>query len=150
MKCSKTQHSVSELQSGKKAKAMSVVDAYSPEEARIVATKMFRRECAGWGDEERALEKVARQCGMTATSFKRLMKGQRKIVDVLLCKRIRLAYLNLCHSLMAQIQNDVEAIEEAYGHDAVADFIDEVEALDARVRIAKAAAKRSYTQHEER
>lgn len=122
---------------------MSVVDAYSPEEAMLVAQKMFRRECAGWGDEDRALKKVARQCGMTAISFKRLMKGKRKGLDVLLCKRIRLGYLKFCHSLMAQIQNDIKAIEEAYGHDAVADFIDEVEGLDARVSAAKAAAQRS-------
>jgi hypothetical protein len=67
-------------------------------------------------------------------------------MDVLLCKRIRLAYLNLCHSLMTQIQNDIQAIEEAYGHDAVADFIDEVEGLDARVNAARSAAQRSLQQ----
>jgi hypothetical protein len=143
MKCSETQHFVTKFKTGNEAKAMSLVDAYSPEEARIVAEKMFKRECSGWGDEERALAKVARQCGMSAISFKRLMKGQRKVVDVLLCKRIRLAYLNLCHSLMAQIQNDIQAIEETFGHDAVADFMDEVEDLDARVNAAKAMAQRS-------
>ena len=129
---------------------MSVVDAYSPEEAMIVATKMFQRECAGWGDEERALNKVARQCGMTATSFKRLMKGKRKGLDVLLCKRIRLGYLKLCQSLMAQLQNDIRAIEEAYGHDAVSDFIDEVEGLDARINVAKATAQRALLSQKER
>ncbi|MDH0869728.1 hypothetical protein [Agrobacterium pusense] len=143
MKCSKTQQSLIELKTGNEAKAMSVVDAYSPEEAVLVAKKMFQRECAGWGDEERALNKVARQCGMTATSFKRLMKGQRKVMDVLLCKRIRLAYLNVCHALIAQVQNDIQAIEEAYGHDAVADIFDEAEALGSRVHAAKAAAIRS-------
>jgi hypothetical protein len=146
MKCAETHQNVVDFKTGKEAKAMSLVDAYSPEEARLVAQKMFKRECAGWGDEERALTKVARQCGMTATSFKRLMKGQRKVMDVLLCKRIRLAYLNLCHSLMTQIQNDIQAIEEAYGHDAVADFIDEVEGLDARVNAARSAAQRSLQQ----
>lgn len=146
MKCAETQQKVSNFKTGNEAKAMSLVDAYSPEEARIVAEKMFRRECDGWGDETRALEKVARQCGMTAVSFKRLIKGKRKGVDLKLSRRIRLAYLNLCHSLMAQLQNDIKAIEEAYGHDAVADFIDEVEDLDARVRVAKAAAKQSYEQ----
>ena len=127
---------------------LSLVDAYSPEEAVLVAQKMFQRECAGWGDEERALTKIARQCGMTAISFKRLMKGKRKGLDVLLCKRIRLAYLTLCHNLMAQLQNDIQAIEEAYGHDAVADFMDEVEGLDAKVSAAKAAAQRSVQNHQ--
>lgn len=147
MKCSETQQTLTEIRRGNEAKAMSVVDAYSPEEAMLVAKKMFQRECAGWGDEERALTKLARQCGMTAISFKRLMKGQRKVVDVLLCKRLRLAYLSLCHNLMTQLQNDIQAIEEAYGHDAVADFMDEVEGLDAKVRAAKAAAKRALLDH---
>lgn len=147
MKCTETQQSVSDFE---KAKAMYLVDAYSPEEATLVARKMFERECAGWGDEERALKKLARHCGMSAVSFKRLMKGQRKVVDVLLCKRVRLAYLDICHTLMAQIQNDIKAIEEAHGHDAVADFIDEVEGLDARVNAAKAAAQRSLSNHKGR
>lgn len=118
-----------------------VIDAFSPEEARLLANKMYRHESAGWGDEERALSKVARQCGMSAISFKRLMKGQRKGVDVGLSKRIRLAYLNLCNSLIAQLQNDVKAIEETHGHDAVADFKDNVDDLAAQVRAAKERAK---------
>lgn len=143
MRRQETEQTRSEFEKGNGAKTMSLVDAYSPEEAMTVAKKMFQRECSGWGDEERALDKVARQCGMTAISFKRLMKGQRKAVDVLLCKRIRLAYLSLCHTLMAQLQNDIRAIEEAHGHDAVADIIDEVEGLGARISVAKATAQRS-------
>jgi hypothetical protein len=144
MERTETHHSVFEFKAGEEAKAMSLVDAYSPEEAMTVARKMYQRECSGWGDEERALKKVARQCGMTASSFKRLMKGQRKAVDVLLCKKIRLAYLSFCHSLMAQLQNDIRAIEEEHGHDAVSDIMDEVEDLDARISAAKAAAQRSF------
>jgi hypothetical protein len=44
---------------------------------------------------------------------------------------------------MAQLQNDIQAIEETFGHDAVADIMDEVEDLGARVNAAKAAAQRS-------
>ena len=123
---------------------MSVVDAYSPEEAVLVAKKMFQRECAGWGDEERALSKLARQFGISPVSVKRLIKGQRKSMDVRLSKRIRLSYLTFCHSMMAQLQNDIKAIEEAFGHDAVADFVDEAEVLQAKVNAAKAAAQRAY------
>lgn len=143
MTCRETQHSVLEFKTGNEAKAMSLVDAYSPEEAILVARKMFQHECKGWGDEERALEKVARACGMSPTSFKRLMKGQRKIMDVLLCKRIRLSYLRLCHNLVAQLQNDIKAMEEEFGHDSVSDLIDQAGDLGARVSAAKAAAKRA-------
>lgn len=144
MACSKTQHLMSDFQQGKEAKAMSVVDAYSPEEAVLVAKKMFQRECSGWGDEDRALGKLARQFGISAVSVKRLIKGQRKVMDVRLCKKIRLSYLTACHSLMAQLQNEIKSIEEAYGHDAVADFMDEAEVLQAKVDAAKAVAQRAY------
>lgn len=119
---------------------MSVVDAYSPEEAMLVAKKMFQRECAGWGDEDRALTKLARQCGMSAISYKRLMKGQRKVVDVVLFKRLRVAYLTLCRNLITQLENDIQAMEGAHGHAAVVDLIEEVEGLGAKVRAAEAHA----------
>jgi len=142
MKCSKTQQPVSDFKNGKEA--MSIVDAYSPEEAMLVANKMFRRECAGWGDEDKALQKLGRMFGMSEVSVKRLLKGQRKTWDVRLCKRIRLSYLTFCRSMLTEIENDMKAIEEAHGHEAVADIMDETEALVAKVEVAKAAAQRAY------
>lgn len=117
---------------------MSVVDAFSPEEATMFARKMFERESTGWGDEERALKKVARRCGMTASSFKRLIKGQRKVIDGRLIGRIRGSYLDFCLSLITQLQDEVKAIEEVHGHAAVADILADVEALEAKARSAKA------------
>jgi hypothetical protein len=73
------------------------------------------------------------------------MKGQRKIIDLSISKRIRSAYVDVCHSLITQLQNDIKAIEEVHGHDAVADFMDEFEGLDAKVRAAKAATSVSRT-----
>lgn len=115
-----------------------VVDAYSPEEAVLIAKKMFERECSGWGDEERAITKLARQCGISAVSFKRLMKGQRKVFDIGLCNRIRFAYMNFCLSLISQLQHEVKAIEEVHGHAAVSDILADVEALEQKARAAKA------------
>ncbi|WP_459459075.1 hypothetical protein [Rhizobium sp. No.120] len=137
MKCSETQHSVFDLNSGNEAKAMSVVDAYSPEEATLLARKMYERECSGWGDEERAITKLARQCGISAVSFKRLMKGQRKIYDIVLCNRVRSVYVNFCLSLIKQLENEVKAVEEVHGHAAVSDILAGVEALEAKARAAK-------------
>ena len=139
MKCSETQHSVFDLNSGNEAKAMSVVDAYSPEEATLLARKMYERECSGWGDEERAITKLARQCGISAVSFKRLMKGQRKIYDIVLCNRVRSVYVNFCLSLIKQLENEVKAVEEVHGHAAVSDILAGVEALEAKARAAKEA-----------
>jgi len=137
MKCSETQHSVFDLNSGNEAKAMSVVDAYSPEEATLLARKMYERECSGWGDEERAITKLARQCGISAVSFKRLMKGQRKIYDIVLCNRVRSVYVNFCLCLIKQLENEVKAVEEVHGHAAVSDILAGVEALEAKARAAK-------------
>ncbi|GAC1042291.1 hypothetical protein thsrh120_22950 [Rhizobium sp. No.120] len=116
---------------------MSVVDAYSPEEATLLARKMYERECSGWGDEERAITKLARQCGISAVSFKRLMKGQRKIYDIVLCNRVRSVYVNFCLSLIKQLENEVKAVEEVHGHAAVSDILAGVEALEAKARAAK-------------
>ncbi|MGR9413141.1 hypothetical protein [Rhizobium leguminosarum] len=131
-----TQHSVSKLKAGNEAKAMSFVDAYSPEEAVLIAKKMFERECSGWGDEERAMKKLARQCGISAVSFKRLMKGQRKTFDVGLCNRIRVTYKNFCLSLISQLLHEVKVIEEVHGHAAVSDILADVEALEEKARAA--------------
>lgn len=126
------------FKTGNKAKAMSyVVDAYSPEEATLLARKMFERECKGWGDEDRAITKLARQCGISAVSFKRLMRGQRKIFDIMLCRSIRTAYVNFCLSLIKQLEHEVKAVEEVHGHDAVSDILAGVEALEAKARAAK-------------
>lgn len=114
-----------------------VVDAYSPEEATLLARKMFERECKGWGDEDRAITKLARQCGISAVSFKRLMRGQRKIFDIMLCRSIRTAYVNFCLSLIKQLEHEVKAVEEVHGHDAVSDILAGVEALEAKARAAK-------------
>jgi hypothetical protein len=141
MKCTETQQLKSENRTGIEAKAMSLVDAYSPEEARLLATRMFERECSGWGDEERAIAKLARQCGMSAISYKRLMKGQRKVYDTTLCRTVRSVYVNFCLSLIKKLENEVKAVQEVHGHDAVSDILAGVEALEAKARAAKAAAQ---------
>jgi hypothetical protein len=138
MTCSETQHLAIKIKTGNEAKAMSLVDAYSPEEARLLARKMFERECSGWGDETRAITKLARQCGISAVSFKRLMKGERKIYDTVLCNRVRSVYVNFCLSLIKQLEHEVKAVEEVHGHDAVSDILAGVEALEAKARAAKA------------
>lgn len=122
---------------------MYAVDAFSPEEATQFAQKMFERECKGWGDEERAIKKLARQCGLSAISFKRLMKGKRKVFDILLCTKIRTAYLNLCLSLISQLQHDIRTIEEVHGHEVVSGILADVEALEAKTKAAKARIPRS-------
>jgi hypothetical protein len=133
-----TQQEKFNFKTGNEAKAMSyVVDAYSPEEATLLARKMFERECKGWGDEDRAITKLARQCGISAVSFKRLMRGQRKIFDTMLCRNIRTAYVNFCLSLIKQLEHEVKAVEEVHGHDAVSDILAGVEALEAKARAAK-------------
>lgn len=116
---------------------MSVVDAFSPEEAIIFARKMFKRECEGWGDEERALDILARRCGLSAISYKRLMNGKRKTVDGRLILRIRQTYFNFCLSLMKQLHHEAMKIGEVHGYDAVESILADVEALEAKTRAEK-------------
>lgn len=142
MKWTETNQSVATTKTEAKAK-MSVVDAFSPEEAMLFAQKMFERRCTGWGDETDALDEVSRWCGMSPRSFKRLMKGDFKDFGLRPYRRVRAAFINFNLRLVAQLQNEVKEIEEAHGHVPVADIAASLEALEAEMR----AAKRIITTH---
>lgn len=140
MKWSETYQSNKSNEKQAKAK-MSVVDAFSPEEAIHFASKMYKRRCEGWGDETQALEDVAGWCGMSPRSFKRLMKGETKDIGLRLYRKVRGAFLDYNLRLILQLQNEVKAIEEAHGHAPVADIAAKVSALEAEARAAKAIIK---------
>jgi hypothetical protein len=123
----------------KKAADMYRVEAITPEHTRQYAVKMYELRYRGWGDETRALEEVARWCGMTPRSLKRLIKGETKEPGLSVFNRVRSAYLGYCDRLITKLQNEVHADLERYGPDAsLASIADELEALETKVQQAKA------------
>lgn len=128
----------------KKAFEMSVVDAFSPEAAAQYAEKMFRLRCEGWGDEARALKDIAKKCGMSPRSVKRLIKRETKDVGLSAFGKIRAAYLAYCNTLIREIQHDLAIDRERYGDAPFESFDAEIQALAEKVRraqVKKAAAK---------
>lgn len=117
------------------AKRMYAVDAYGPERAAEYAEKMFQRRVKGWGDEMNALGDVARWCGMSVISLKRLIKRETKTINSITFGRIRAAYLDYCARQIAELQTEIEAEKARTGNDeAFEDLVAEVALLAAKVR----------------
>ena len=121
----------------KEAKAMSAVDAFTPDLAAAYAKKMLDRETRGNGDQLNALERVGRRCGLSARSLRRLLNGETKDPGISVFARIRVAYLKYCESQIAELALEIAADKARYGDDAFEDLGAEVQALAEKVKAAK-------------
>jgi hypothetical protein len=142
-----THHSVATKQ---EANAMSAVNAFSPERAAEYAEQMFELRCKGWGDETRALEDIARKCGMSARALKRVIKRETKDIGVITFGRIHKAYVTFCLSLIDQLNNKIERAEREHGKDAFADIAADVEALQAKAENRLLEVQNAIRRHKER
>lgn len=132
------------------ANAMSAVDAFSPERAAQYAEQMFELRCKGWGDETRAMDDIAKKCGLSARSLKRIIKRETKDVGVITFGRIHKAYLKFCLSLISQLNHQIEQAEREHGDAAFEDIAADVEALQAKAQSRLAAANDAIKQLNER
>lgn len=134
MKRNETRHSAA---NNNEAKAMSFVDASSPERAKDYARNLYDMRVRGWGSKTRALDDVADWSGMTPRSYERLMRGETKEPGETVFFRVRAAYLNYCHLLVRRLQKQIEIEEEKHGHAALEDIGAEVSALVEKIVHAK-------------
>jgi hypothetical protein len=108
------------------------------EEAGNYVRRMVERETRGWGDQERAMERLEAHYGLPFWSLQHLRTGRAKTVEAGLFARIRAAYLDLCERQVTRLQHEI-AIEKAIsGHDSVEDLEREAETLLARIEAARA------------
>lgn len=119
------------------AKAMSYVDALSPEGARQYATRLFELRCRGWGNKASALDDVATLSRMSPRSFERVMNGETKEPKVGVVRRIRSAYLAYCAKLAKRLQHEIEIEMRTNGDAALEDIGDEVLVLVEKIEAAK-------------
>lgn len=124
-----------------KARPMSSVEAFSPEQTALYARKLVTREAAGSGDFTNAMERVGRRCGMTGRAMRRLINGETKDPGLRVFARVRSAYLDLCARQIAQLQAELDADKARYGDAAFADIEDEVSTLVAKLQRAKEGLK---------
>lgn len=120
-----------------KAKAMSTVNAISPDLAASYARKMLERETRGNGDQMGALERVGRKCGLSARALRRLLSGETKDPGITVFGRIRMAYLKYCESQISELAHEIAADKARYGDDAFEDLGAEVQALAEKIKAAK-------------
>lgn len=119
-------------------KAMSVVDAFNPdEETRAYAQRLFKRRCEGWGDETNALEDCGTWTQMSARSFKRLISGETKKAGAFFAQ-VRKGYLDYCARKAAELQNEIQLEKARFGNVRIGDLDKDVEALVAKIEAARA------------
>jgi hypothetical protein len=136
MKSQENQHFISTT--GERGKqVLSVVDAFSPDDARVYATKLFHMKVKGWGDEARALEDCAFASRMTPLGFKRLMNGKTKDPTLGVFGRVRKAYLDYCARKAAELLAIVEEEKARNGNVHIGDLDQQVSYLVARIEAAR-------------
>lgn len=123
------------------------VPSVSAATATEFVQRMVKLETVSSGTQERAIEKLARDYGLTESQLTHLFKARAKTCDVSLFARIRAAYYDRCAKMAARLLHEIE-IGEASGGDAVdQDLADRLSAL-----LAEALEKRAsvYTGREVR
>lgn len=131
MNSQETQHFIS---TGKEGKRMVSLDAFSPDQTRQYAQKLFKLRVNGWGDETNALNECARVTSMTPLSFKRLMAGKTKDPSVGVFGRVRAAYLDFCARKVMELQNEIELERARFGDEPFDDLVAEAAALAAKIQ----------------
>ena len=116
---------------------MYAVDAFSPEDARAYAEKLFKLRVEGWGDETRALEECAGWSRMTPLGFKRLMSGKTKEPSLGVFGRVRKAYLEYCARKAAELLTIIEEEKAVNGNVRIGTLDTEVSNLVARIEAAR-------------
>lgn len=79
--------------------------------------RMVKLETLSSGTKERAIEKLARDYGLTPSQLTHLHKARAKTCDVSLFSRVRAAYYDRCAKMAARLLHEIE-IGEASGGDA--------------------------------
>jgi hypothetical protein len=112
----------------------------SAETAAGYVRRMVEWETRGWGDQENALSRIGRKHGLAFWTLNNLRTGRAKTVEAGLFGRIRAAYLAICESQIAKLEQEI-AIEKAITCDDTLENL-ESEARRLAAQIAAARTKR--------
>ena len=104
----------------------------------LYVRKMYQIESQGDKDQQKTLEKVGRDIGVSSWTVMRIMKGERKTFNQSFIQRIRAAYLDLCESQIRKLENEIAIERAACGdHDDLENLADEALALRNKIQKAK-------------
>jgi hypothetical protein len=112
----------------------------SAETAAGYVRRMVEYETRGWGDQESALSRIGRKHGLAFWTLNNIRTGRAKTVEAGVFARIRGAYLAICESQVAKLQEEI-AIEKAITRDDTLENL-ESEARRLAAQVAAARARR--------
>lgn len=110
-------------------------------EASSFVRAMIHREASGPGDSDRAMRKLEAKYGIGFHTLDHLRKGKAKTCDVGLYARIKAAFIDHCGRQAERLLNEAKNAQMAERNEDVGSIIGEIEALRARLEIAKSKAK---------
>lgn len=100
--------------------------------------RMVKLETVSSGTQERAIEKLARDYGLTPSQLTHLYKARTKTCDVSLFGRVKAAYYDRCAKMAARLLHEIELGEASGGDADDQDLADRLNSL-----MAEAVAKRA-------
>lgn len=106
-------------------------------EASYFVRQMIHREASGPGEAERAMEKIEAKYGIGFWTLDHLRKGKAKTCDVGLYARIKAAFIDHCGKQAMRLLQEAERAQLKGFDGDVADIQREIEALQARLAVAK-------------
>lgn len=112
-------------------------------EATHLVRTMIHRESSGPGEAERAMERLASKYGISFWTLDYFRKGKAKTCDVTLYARIRAAFVDHCGRQAQRLLEEAKTAQRVEPNEDVAAILGEIEALAARLAIAKSNAARA-------
>jgi hypothetical protein len=112
-------------------------------EASYLVRTMIHRESRGPGDAERAMGRLEAKYGIGFWTLDHLRKRKAKTCDVGLYARIKAAFIDHCGRQAARLLQEAETAHLVEPNEDVAAIEREIQALVARLEIAKSTSARS-------
>jgi len=104
---------------------------------------MIHHEAKGPGDYERAMERLEAKYGVGFWTLDHLRKNKAKTCDVGLYARIKMAFIDHCGRKAQRLLDQAAKAQAVDPNDDVAAIEREIQALAARLEVAKSAAQKA-------
>ena len=105
--------------------------------------QMIHCESRGPGDYENAMARLEAKYGLGFWTLDHLRKNKAKTCEVTLYARIRAAFADHCGRQAARLLEEAKTVQAVEPNDDVAAIQNEIEALVARLALAKGKAERA-------
>lgn len=109
----------------------------SYDQVKAAAKRMVQAETRGSGDQIRAIEHVAKLCGMSARSLRRLIAGEPKDVSMTTALNVLRAEGEVLTKMLARMETELAISRATSPHLSFDDLDAELKALSVKVEERK-------------